>query len=279
MQVCSIGSSLPTGTDYRGVPGHAKSKTPILKSNHGLRIKIELVIVFALSLGASAIYSIISLASKLTAETNLSNQTAVINRQLSDRQWLDFSYQFFGIAFSLAPVALVLFLLWEKGRSPFEVIGLNFNQLTRDLWRGTWMAALVGIPGLGLYLASRQLGVSAEVIPAEVGQYWWTVPMLIFAALRASLLEEVIVVGYLFNRLSRLEVSSKSQLLISASLRGTYHLYQGFGAFLGNFLMGLLFGHLYQRFGRIMPLVVAHFLLDVAIFVGYANLKDVLTFL
>jgi len=244
-----------------------------------VRIKLELAIVLALSLGASAIYSLISIVARLTDETSLAQQTATINRQLSDRQWLDFSYQFFGIALGLAPVALVLYLLWEKKKSPFDLIGLNLNEPGRDIWRGTWIAALIGIPGLGLYLVSRQLGISAEVIPAAVGEYWWTVPMLLFAAVRASLLEEVIVVGYLFNRLSRLGFSIKSQVLLSALLRGSYHLYQGFGGFIGNVLMGLLFGYLYQRWGRVMPLVVAHFVLDAAIFVGYAALKDVLTFL
>jgi uncharacterized protein len=244
-----------------------------------VRIKLELAIVLALSLGASAIYALISIVARLTDETSLAQQTATINRQLSDRQWLDFSYQFLGIALGLAPVALVLYLLWEKKKSPFDLIGLNLNEPGRDIWRGTWIAALIGIPGLGLYLVSRQLGLSAEVIPAAVGEYWWTVPMLLFAAVRASLLEEVIVVGYFFNRLSRLGFSIKSQVLLSALLRGSYHLYQGFGGFIGNFFMGLLFGYLYQRWGRVMPLVVAHFVLDAAIFVGYAALKDVLTFL
>ena len=244
-----------------------------------VRIKLELAIVLALSLGASAIYSLISIVARLTDETSLAQQTATINRQLSDRQWLDFSYQFFGIALGLAPVALVLYLLWDKKKSPFDLIGLNLNEPGRDIWRGTWIAALIGLPGLGLYLVSRQLGLSAEVIPAAVGEYWWTVPMLLFAAVRASLLEEVIVVGYFFNRLSRLGFSIKSQVFISALLRGSYHLYQGFGGFIGNFLLGLLFGYLYQRWGRVMPLVVAHFVLDAAIFVGYAALKDVSTFL
>jgi membrane protease YdiL (CAAX protease family) len=244
-----------------------------------VRIKLELAIVLALSLGASSIYSLISIVARLTDETSLAQQTATINRQLSDRQWLDFSYQFLGIALGLAPVALVLYLLWEKKKSPFDLIGLNLNEPGRDIWRGTWIAALIGIPGLGLYLVSRQLGISAEVIPAAVGEYWWTVPMLLFAAVRASLLEEVIVIGYFFNRLSRLGFSSRSQILLSAFLRGSYHLYQGFGGFIGNVLMGLLFGYLYQRWGRVMPLVVAHFVLDAAIFVGYAALKDVLTFL
>jgi membrane protease YdiL (CAAX protease family) len=244
-----------------------------------LRIKLELAIVLALSLGASAIYSMISIVARLTDETSLAQQTATINRQLSDRQWLDFSYQFLGIALGLAPVALVLYLLWEKKKSPFGLIGLNLSEPGRDIWRGTWIAALIGIPGLGLYLVSRQLGISAEVVPAAVGEYWWAIPMLLFAAVRASLIEEVIVIGYFFNRLSRLGFSIRSQILLSALLRGSYHLYQGFGGFIGNFFMGLLFGYLYQRWGRVMPLVVAHFLLDAAIFVGYSALKDVLTFL
>ena len=250
-----------------------------MKSSGRLRIQIELGVVLALSLGASAVYSIISLLAKLTADAGLSNQTATLNPQLAERQWLDFSYQFFGITFGLAPVALVLYLLWEKGKSPFDVIGFNLREPARDIWRGIWIAALIGIPGLGLYLVSRQLGISAEVIPAALGEYWWAVPMLLFAAVRASLLEEVIVVGYFFNRLSRLGFSIRSRILLSAFLRGSYHLYQGFGGFIGNFFMGVLFGYLYQRWGRVMPLVIAHFHLDAAIFVGYAALKDVLTFL
>lgn len=250
-----------------------------MTSSDRLRLQIELGVVLALSLGASAAYSIISFVDMLTSETGLSNQTATINRQLSEKQWLDFSYQFFGILFGLAPVALVLFLLWEKNKSPFDLLGFNLKKPTQDLWRGTWIAAGIGIPGLGLYLASRQLGLSAEVIPAALGEYWWTVPILLLAAVRASLLEEVIVIGYLFNRLQHLGFSNNAQILISSTLRASYHLYQGLGGFIGNFVMGLVFGYLFQRWGRLMPLVVAHFLLDAAIFVGYAALTDVLTFL
>jgi hypothetical protein len=36
--------------------------------------------------------------------------------------------------------------------------------------------------------------------------------------------------------------------------------------------MGLLFGRLYQRWGRVRPLVVAHPLIDAVAFLGHANL-------
>ncbi|MCW2631798.1 MAG: Abortive infection protein, partial [Pseudonocardia sp.] len=85
--------------------------------------------------------------------------------------------------------------------------------------------------------------------------------------------EEVIVVGYLLTRLRQLGWIENRALLVSALLRGAYHLYQGFGGFLGNFVMGLLFGRVWQRTGRLWTLVGAHSLLDIVAFVGYALLR------
>jgi membrane protease YdiL (CAAX protease family) len=241
------------------------------------RIRIELAIVFALSLGASSVYSIISLIAKLTAPSGLAGQSTTLNRRLSEIEWLDFSYQFLAVAFGLAPVALVLYLLWEKSQSPFTLLGLNFKDPAKDLGRGLLLFAAIGIPGVGLYLLSRLLGISAQVIPADLAAYWWTVPMLVLAAAKAALLEEVVVVGYLFKRLEHLGLSKLGQVIFGASVRASYHLYQGFGGFIGNFVMGLIFGWLYQRWGRVMPLVVAHFLLDLAAFVGYQLLRGVVS--
>ena len=61
--------------------------------------------------------------------------------------------------------------------------------------------------------------------------------------------------------------------MVSALIRGGYHLYQGIGGFVGNVVMGLIFGWLYTRTRRVMPLVVAHTILDIVSFVGYALLK------
>lgn len=240
------------------------------------RIWIEIFVVFSLSLGASALYSFFSLLAKLAAPEGLASQKATIHRQLAEPEWLDLSYQLLGFTFGLAPAALVLFLLWERAKSPFRSLGFDLREPARDLARGGALAVAIGFPGLALYVASRLTGISAEVIPAELGKYWWTVPVLLLAAVNAAIVEELIVVGYLFKRLSQLKVSANLQILVSALIRGAYHLFQGFGGFIGNFLMGLVFGWLYQRWGRVMPLVVAHFLLDAAIFVGYSALNGVL---
>lgn len=62
----------------------------------------------------------------------------------------------------------------------------------------------------------------------------------------------------------------------SALLRGSYHLYQGWGPFFANMLMGVIFATFYLTKGRrrVLPLVVAHTLLDVTAFVGYQLLPD-----
>lgn len=233
------------------------------------RLLSEIGIVLGLSLGMSALYSIVSISVRLSREQALSEQTTTINRSLSEFQWADVAYQLLGIASSLVPVALVVFLLWQSTQPRLGALGLDATMLGKDSLTGFGLAALIGIPGLGLYLLGRELDLTVTVVPTALNEYWWTVPMLIALALRAGILEEVIAVGYLFNRLRALGVSVGGIIVIQSLLRATYHLYQGFGAFVGNFVMGLVFGYFFAKTGRLAPLIVAHTLIDIVAFVGY----------
>ena len=60
---------------------------------------------------------------------------------------------------------------------------------------------MIGIPGIGLYLLGNALGITVTIVPTALNTYWWTTPILVLAALKAALEEEIIVVGYLFTRL------------------------------------------------------------------------------
>jgi membrane protease YdiL (CAAX protease family) len=233
------------------------------------RLRTEIAIVLALSLGASAVYSVVSIIARVTDERPLGEQSAAINQSRAEREWLDFAYQFLDVVFGVAVVALVLYLLWQPGRDPFRRIGLDLTRPGRDAASGLLLAAVIGVPGLALYAAGRAMGFTVAVVPQSLDAYWWTVPILVLAALKAALVEEVIAVGYLFTRLRELGVGPWATILSSALLRGTYHLYQGFGAFLGNAVMGVVFGWAYTRWGRTMPLVIAHWILDIVSFVGY----------
>jgi len=98
---------------------------------------------------------------------------------------------------------------------------------------------------------------------------WWTVPSLLLASAKASVQEEFVVLGYLFARLRQLGWSIGWVIVGTSVLRATYHLYQGPGAFVGNLAMGLLFGYLFLRTGRLLPFLVPHFLIDAVAFIGY----------
>lgn len=233
------------------------------------RLGTEIAIVLAVSLGASAVYSVVSLVAKLTKGTALADQSTTLNGALSDRQWLDVTYQLLAIFFDLAPVALALYLLAISGANPFRRVGLDFRQPLRDLGRGWLLVLVVGVPGIVLYAVWRLLGQSAAVIASPLDAQWYTVPILVLSALRAALQEEVIVVGYLFTRLRQLGWQKWWIIVAAAALRGSYHLYQGPGPFVGNFLMGVIFGWCYWRWGRVMPLVVAHWIMDIVSFVGF----------
>ncbi|MDG4791108.1 CPBP family intramembrane metalloprotease [Micromonospora sp. WMMD1102] len=270
----------------------------------------EVLLVLGLSLGQSAIYSVVTITARLTAARPLSQQTAALNASQSPRPWLDLTYQLLGIFFALVPVLLAVHLLNrdrildrlsdrpldrdgllardalpdqgpDGGRDVLpdqgpggarEALGLDVRRPGRDLAWGAALAAAIGLPGLGLLWIAAQLGVNATVVPASLPALWWTVPVLVLSAAQNAILEEVVVVGYLLTRLRQLGWRIGAVIAASALLRGSYHLYQGFGAFVGNAVMGVVFALFFLRTKRVLPLVVAHTLLDVVAFVGYALL-------
>ena len=232
----------------------------------------EIWIVLGLSLGQSAAYSLISIIAKLTASTPLAQQTTTLNQSQSQRPLLDLTLQLTGIAFAVVPVALALYLL-SRDRTPvLQRLGLDVGSgrhALRDLGWGAALAAIIGIPGLGFYFLAQHLGFNTTVAPSGLSACWWTIPVLVISALQNAVLEEVIVVGFLMTRLRQLGWGRWAVIAASALLRGSYHLYQGFGGFIGNVVMGVVFAWWFDKKQRVMPLIVAHWLLDICAFVGY----------
>lgn len=229
----------------------------------GRTLTEEVVVVLMLSLLASAVYAILSLLEAPLAGTIVAsaNQSTQLARQLA------------AFVFGLAPVFLVVHLVRRSGEG-LGAVGLAADRPRPDLTKGLGLFAVVGLAGLGIYLAAVELGVNRFVIPAPPLGHWWTVPVLLLSALEAALVEEVIVLGYLVTRLRQLSWSPLAAVVGSSALRASYHLYQGWGGFLGNLAMGLLFSVLFLRWRRTWPFVVAHFLLDVAAGLGYILFRD-----
>jgi uncharacterized protein len=230
-------------------------------------LRIEIVVVLAVTFGVSAVSAVLELIDSVLR--TLSKQTVPLNPRRSYFDLVDLGLNLTSIAQLLAWGALGLYLLWRSGFGPAR-IGLSRPQWRGDVLGGLGLAALIGLPGLGLYVAARVLGLSASVVPSSLTDTWWRVPVLVAAAFANGLAEEVIVVGYLMTRLRQLGVGSAGAIVWSSLLRGAYHLYQGFSAGLGNLAMGLVFGYVWSRTGRLWPLVIAHAIIDAVAFVGYA---------
>jgi uncharacterized protein len=284
----------------RSSPSSDTAAVSVVAPPSARSVRWEIAIVLALSLGQSAVYAVVNLIDKWT-RAPLSGQTTTLNPALDDRQYFDLTYQVLDILFALVPVALVFHLVWIHGRRPLRLFGLDLRRAGPDWGWGIGLFLAIGVGTLGVYALGRAAGLTTAIVGSALNDYWWSTPVLLLSALRHALLEEVIVVAWLFDRLGYLQqltsgldplrpglaggtrtwangafvpLSPVAVVAWCAVLRGAYHLYQGVGPGIGNLLMGLAFGALYLRYRRVMPLVIAHFLLDAAGFVAYPLLAE-----
>jgi membrane protease YdiL (CAAX protease family) len=230
-------------------------------------LREEVLLVLGLSLAASAAYALLALLS-----APLRGVAAPLYSNVG------LAYQLLDVATSLVPVLLALHFL-GRSRESAATIGLDGRHPLADTGWGVALAAVAGGVGLGVYVAAVELGVNRSVVPVPPLGHWWTIPVLLLGAARSGLLEEVIVCGYLLHRLDQLGWSQRRALGASALLRAAYHLYQGYGGFVGNLALGLFFGRVYQRRGRTTALVIAHFLLDAIAGLGYLALRGKVSWL
>ena len=215
----------------------------------------EAVIVLLVTLGMSGIRSVLQLVASLSRPLN--EQSVTLNAPQSDVAWTNVALQLTSVATLVAWGLLVLYLLDDWPRPSW-----------RDVLPGAGLAAIIGLPGLALYVVALQAGWTKEVVisGSAVSLLW---------AFGNAFAEETIVVKYLYDRFGPARSGPAwGVLILAAVLRGSYHLYQGVSAFFGNAAMGLIYGYYYHRTRRVWPLIFGHFLIDAVAFVGYPLLHS-----
>jgi membrane protease YdiL (CAAX protease family) len=216
----------------------------------------EISIVLALSVGRSALSSVLALVQALTRDQALADQSTSLNPGANAAQFWDVLNQFLAQFFAFAPIALAIYLLWERDLGvPSHRLGFPGSRAGSGCGRAARRRHRH--PGSRPLRRRSRAGITVQVDAAPLDSSWWTIPLLLLAAVRAAS-EEVIFIGYLFDRLRRLGWGTWTIILSTAALRGAYHAYQGWGPIAGNIVMGIVFGWVYQRWGRVMPLVIAH---------------------
>jgi uncharacterized protein len=168
-----------------------------------------------------------------------------------------------------AVVPLALLLLGRTGQTP-TAIGLG-----RPGWRGDLL------PGLGLaasayafmfalaiflsILVAQHKKLFSELSPAHVPLSYYLIYGVVVAAV-TGITEETLVNGYLLTRLEQLGWAPGRALLLSLTLRTSYHVYYGLG-FLFTIPFGYLVTRSFQKHRRLNRPIVAHFLYDTVVLV------------
>jgi membrane protease YdiL (CAAX protease family) len=164
-------------------------------------------------------------------------------------------------------VPLALFLLSRSGQTP-RTLGLGFPSFRRDIWPGLGLAAaafgsefVLLIPLAPLLAGNGSL--TNHVATGRVPDYYVIWGLAI--SLTTAITEEVLVNGYLLTRLEQLGWTPTSALVLSLTLRTSYHVYYGLG-----FILTIPFGYFvtrsFQKHRRLNRPIAAHFLFDAILF-------------
>jgi membrane protease YdiL (CAAX protease family) len=162
-----------------------------------------------------------------------------------------------------AVVPLALLLLSRTGQNP-AALGLTRPGWVRDVWPGLGLAAagyaaaiVITIPFAALLMEHKDL--INQVPIGHVPKYYVIYGLAV--SVTTAVAEETLVSGYLLTRLEQLGWNPRWALVLSLTLRTSYHVYYGLG-FLLTIPLGYFLTRSFQKHRRLMRPIVAHFLYD-----------------
>ena len=166
----------------------------------------------------------------------------------------------FEVFLSFIPVLVIGYLL-TRNRESWAGIGLTRFR-AGDLGMGAilWVASFVLVLVLAQlfqYFGQREVDFLPEGLPL-----WFRAVQAVLIAVTAGVTEEIVVRGYAQTRLEQLRAPAAVILLLPTGLWGVLHVYQGPGAALTIFGLGLMYAWYFQRTRRLWPLILAHLLFD-----------------
>ena len=170
-------------------------------------------------------------------------------------------YFFYGrlyhIVVSMQVIFPLIMILWLS-KEPWRKFGLVRPSWVLDAVCGVaiWFCHIVSYQIVRFFLPAWMFDKSPpyHIRPDNVFAF-----LLVFVScISGVFLEELVFRGYLVTRLERLLRSSWLAVLISASLFGSLHLYQGIGHAITTAVMGLIYASAFCWRRSLWPLCVAH---------------------
>jgi membrane protease YdiL (CAAX protease family) len=211
-----------------------------------LRLELGMVLLLAFSPGILGLL-LIGLGPQASAEVEAELTPAVVSI-------------IFELFLSWSPVLVIGYLL-ARSRESWSGIGLT-RLRPGDVGMGVvlWVASFILVLVLAQvfqFFGTREVDFLPEGLPL-----WFRAVQAVLIAVTAGVTEEIVVRGYAQTRLEQLRAPTAAILLVPTALWGVLHVYQGLGAALTIFCLGLMYAWYYHRTRRLWPLVLAHVLFD-----------------
>jgi membrane protease YdiL (CAAX protease family) len=158
-------------------------------------------------------------------------------------------------------VLLLLLPVQLLSKLPLSSVGLTFKLLGRDILFGLSLGASV----YAITFAMEWVLTSWFDLQPYESSIVWTQPISVemlfaygLALLANSFAEEIVMRGYMIDRLERLFGKSWLAILIASLLFGSYHVYQGLLGAGSAVFIGMVFGTWFVWTRRLGALIVAH---------------------
>jgi uncharacterized protein len=239
----------PPGAPYGPPPGRPPARNPLPRpagTPRMLRLELGLVLLLAFSPGILGLL-LLALGPAGSAEVEAQLVPSLVSIV-------------FELFLSWSPVLVVGFLL-ARNREGWAGIGLTRFRagdlgMGAVLWVASFILVLV-LAQLFQYFGQREVDFLPEGLPL-----WFRSLQAVLIAVTAGVTEEIVVRGYAQTRLEQLRAPTAVIILLPTALWGVLHVYQGVGAALTIFGLGLMYAWYFQRTRRLWPLILAHILFD-----------------
>ena len=237
------------------------------------RLVLELLLVLAIFPLPYAISAIVDLVSDVLGN-GPGQRTPIL---IKGHAAASFPFELLLIMLPLAAAGLVAYLLTVPG--PFGADakaqgegGLKALGLDKLNWRGD-LALVIAvfvfcelIPIYGGSYVLHAIGVHS-VTPGTGHAPGYFVILDVVNGLTSGIVEEIVVLGFLVRRLEQLNLPSWAVVAIAVAVRGSYHLYYGWGV-LPILVWATVTVILYRRWRRLAPFIIVHMLWDSSLFVA-----------
>jgi membrane protease YdiL (CAAX protease family) len=170
---------------------------------------------------------------------------------------------------------LVIMLVWLSGRgwprrtSDFRRLHLRLWQPEPGAWSGDNLTTILSLIGAMVGLSVLYALIGSFFPPVDLSPYPTTAirfSALIMGPMVAGVVEEMAFRGYMQRHLERIDPTFA--IMVTSAVFTLLHITQGFTYLMtfggGIFIASVVYGHLAQKSGSILPGMALHFLGDLA---------------